>query len=39
MKHILKIFPLHIRDELQAAFEKLRGIEEIRVRVSQPIMF
>ncbi len=39
MKHILKIFPLHIRDGLQAAFEKLRGIEEIRVRVSQPIMF
>lgn len=39
MKHILKIFPMHIRDELQEVFEKLHGIEEIRVRVSQPIMF
>ena len=38
MKHILKIFPLHIRSELQKAFETLAGIEEIRVRVSQPIM-
>lgn len=38
MKHILKIFPLHIRSELQKVFETLDGIEEIRVRVSQPIM-
>ena len=39
MKHILKIFPLHIRGELQHVFETLDNIEEIRVRVSQPIMF
>ena len=38
MKHILKIFPLHIRSELQKVFETLEGIEEIRIRVSQPIM-
>ncbi len=39
MNHILKIFPLHIRGELQHVFETLDNIEEIRVRVSQPIMF
>ena len=39
MKHILKIFPLHIREELQHVFGTLDNIEEIRVRVSQPIMF
>lgn len=38
MQHILKIFPLHIRSELQKVFETLDGIEEIRIRVSQPIM-
>lgn len=38
MKHILKIFPLHIRNELQTVFETLDGIEEIRVRVCQPII-
>ena len=42
MKHILKIFPLHIREELNKVFEKLEGkeeLEEIRIRVSQPMMF
>ncbi len=38
IRNILKIFPLHIRNELQAAFEALQGIEEIRVRVCQPII-
>lgn len=39
MKHILKIFPLHMRSELQKVFETLDGMEEIRIRVSQPMMF
>ena len=42
MNHILKIFPLHIREELKKVFEKLEGreeLEEIRIRVSQPMMF
>ena len=42
MNHILKIFPLHIREELKKAFEQLKGreeLEEIRIRVSQPMMF
>ena len=38
IRNILKIFPLHIRNELQAAFEALQEIEEIRVRVCQPII-
>ena len=38
MNHILKIFPLHIREELKKVFEKLEGreeLEEIRIRVSR----
>lgn len=39
MKNILKIFPMHIRKELQSAFEQLEGMEEIRIRVCQPVIF
>lgn len=39
IKNILKIFPLHIREGLQAVFGTLEGIEEIRVRVCQPMIF
>lgn len=39
MKSILKIFPLHLRDGVRAVFETLGGIEEIRIRVCQPVIF
>ncbi len=42
MNHILKIFPLHIREELKKVLEQLddtEQLEEIRIRVSQPMMF
>lgn len=38
IRNILKIFPLHIRNELGHVFDTLKGIEEIRVRVCQPII-
>lgn len=39
IEHILKIFPLHIRNELRDALEQLENIEEIRIRVCQPVIF
>lgn len=39
MEHILKIFPLHIRNELQTVFQTIKNIEEIRVRIRRPILF
>ena len=38
IRNILKIFPLHIRNELGHVFDTLKGIEEIRVRVCQPMI-
>lgn len=39
IEHILKIFPLHIRNGLHTVFGTLENIEEIRVRICQPIIF
>ena len=38
IEHILKIFPIHIRNEMGAVFKTLENIEEIRIRVCQPII-
>lgn len=39
IEELLKIFPVHLRDGLRAALRELRGLEEIRIRVCQPIVF
>lgn len=38
-EQLLKLFPLHMRKCLQSADIDQRGLEEIRVRAGQPLMF
>lgn len=38
-EQLLKLFPLHMRNSLQSADIDQRGLEEIRVRAGQPLMF
>lgn len=39
IESVFKIFPMHIRNEIQSACLSFRNLEEIRVRVGQPLLF
>lgn len=39
LESVLRIFPVHIREQTRQAIERLKKIEEIRIRIGQPIEF
>lgn len=39
LESVLRIFPVHIRERAERALEQLKALEEIRVRIGQPIEF
>ena len=39
LESVLQIFPVHIRERTRQAIESLKNIEEIRIRIGQPVEF